>query len=276
MDFSAIGNELQQSLQELLLGFSMGKMAILAFFLIAGVVLLKIVNFIMGKIFKGRISEQSLMLVKKSVHYLGFTLISILAFDALGFNVSTILGVAGLAGIAVGFAAQTAISNIISGFFLISEKPFAIDDVITTNEVTGVVLSIDMLSVKIRTFDNLFVRIPNELIIKSKVYNVTRYPIRRMDITVSVSYSDMLPKVLGILKEVAEANYYALRNPEALILVKTFDTSGISILLGVWFEKSEYVAAKNSLMVELQAAFAAQGITIPYPHMQVHIKEGNT
>jgi small-conductance mechanosensitive channel len=240
--------------------------------LLAGLIFgFKLLQMVLRRVLKGRISEQTRMLLKKMVAYLGFVVISIVLADALGFNVATILGVAGIAGIAIGFAAQTSISNVISGLFLISEKPFAIGDVITTNEVTGIVLSIDMLSVKIKTFDNTFVRIPNESIIKSKVINVTRYPIRRLDISLSVSYADDLRRVLQVLQEVAEANQFGLRNPEPFLMVKQFAASGIEVLLGVWFEKTEYVELKNSLMIEIQKRFAQENITIPFPQLDVHV-----
>lgn len=105
------------------------------------------------------------------------------------------LRAAGIAGIAIGFASQTSISNIISGLFLISEKPFAVNDVIKAGDTTEIVLSIDLLSIKMRTFDNLYIRVPNEKIIKEELTNVTRFPIRRLNIDISVAYKEDLARV---------------------------------------------------------------------------------
>ena len=115
----------------------------------------------------------------------------------LGVKLTALLGAAGIVGIAVGFASQTSVSNIISGLFLISEKPFAIGDVLKVGGTTGIIQSIDLLSIKIRTFDNLFVRIPNEKILSSEVTNITRFPIRRMDIVFQVDYGQDLARVHG-------------------------------------------------------------------------------
>jgi len=263
MDFTKLGAEIVSSVQSFLHNLSFTRVV---YFVVALILLstgFKVLQVVVLRIVKKRVSAQSQMLLKKVIGYLGFTIITLVMFDALGFNVSAILGAAGIAGIAIGFAAQTSISNVISGIFLISEKPFAIGDVINTSEVTGVVVSIDILSVKIKTFDNTFVRIPNESIIKSKVVNVTRYPIRRLDIQLAVSYADDLQTVLQVLQEIAETNPYALRSPAPFLMVKEFAASGIELSLGIWFEKSQLLILKNSLMVEIQRRFKQEGITIP-------------
>jgi Small-conductance mechanosensitive channel len=134
-------------------------------------------------------------------------------------------------------------------------------------------MSIDLLSVKLQTFDNKFVRIPNETIIKTNVVNITRFPIRRLDITVGVSYNSDLKKVTELLKDIAAKNMYALDNPEPLILIDKFDKSSINILLGVWFEQSKLVDLKNSIIIDIHERFDKEGIEIPYSKMDIYIKE---
>ncbi|RXM22074.1 mechanosensitive ion channel, partial [Citrobacter sp. AAK_AS5] len=90
-------------------------------------------------------------------------------------------------------------SNLISGLFLVMERPFVVGDVITVDDVTGEVLTIDMLSTKLRTFDNLYVRMPNETIIKSRVTNLTHFPIRRIDLRLGVAYREDLARVRAVL-----------------------------------------------------------------------------
>lgn len=212
-------------------------------------------------------------LARKIVKYTGYVIATAILLKALGINITALLGAAGIAGIAIGFAAQTSVSNIISGIFLISEKPFEIGDVIQTDDIIGTVLSIDLLSIKIQTFDNRFVRIPNETIIKTNVINLTKFPIRRMDIKFQVSYTTDIQKALDTCASIAQRNRYALDNPEPLILVDSFDDSGINILFGVWFERSQLVKLKNSIIVDIQRRFAEEKIEIPYPKMDIYIKE---
>lgn len=236
-------------------------------------VVFSILNRIIGKMAAATLPQPRAFVIKKVIRYTGYVVAVMTLFNALGVDLSALLGAAGIAGIAVGFAAQTSVSNVISGLFLISEKPFQIGDVIQVGDVSGVVQSIDFLSVKIQTFDNRYIRIPNETLIKTNVTNITRFPIRRLDVWVSVAYTSDLERVRSILLDVASKNPYVLDNPEPLIVFDKFDSSGINILLGLWFEKSEYLNLKNSIMVDIHRRFAQEGIEIPYPKMDVYMRQ---
>uniref|UniRef100_A0A7C3IQ68 Mechanosensitive ion channel family protein n=1 Tax=Gracilinema caldarium TaxID=215591 RepID=A0A7C3IQ68_9SPIR len=236
-------------------------------------VVFSILNRIIGKMAAATLPQPRAFVIKKVIRYTGYVVAVMTLFNALGVDLSALLGAAGIAGIAVGFAAQTSVSNVISGLFLISEKPFQIGDVIQVGDVNGVVQSIDFLSIKIQTFDNRYIRIPNETLIKTNVTNITRFPIRRLDVWVTVGYKSDLERVRSILLDVASKNPYVLDNPEPLIVFDKFDSSGINILLGLWFEKSEYLNLKNSIMVDIHSRFAQEGIEIPYPKMDVYMRQ---
>ncbi len=238
--------------------------------LVIGFVVVKIINFSVGKATKKRFSQQTAMLVRKGIFYTGAFIILITALRLLGFKLTALLGAAGIAGMAIGFASQTSISNIISGLFLISEKPFAVNDVIKVGDTTGIVLSIDLLSIKIRTFDNLYIRVPNEKIIKEELTNVTRFPIRRLSIDISVAYKENLARVKELLMEITKNNPYCLNNPEPLFVIKEFGSHGVELLLGAWFSKTDYLALKNSIMQEIKERFESEGIEIPFPHISVY------
>ncbi|MEZ4766608.1 MAG: mechanosensitive ion channel family protein [Calditrichia bacterium] len=151
-------------------------------------------------------NPQQGMIVGKVFRYSGIVILTVMILRELGFELTPLLGAAGIAGIALGFASQTSVSNVISGIFLIAEQPFVVNDVIRIGETVGQVLSIDTLSVKLRTFENQFVRIPNETILKSQVTTITRFPIRRADLMLSVAYKEDLDRVKIVLKEIADKN----------------------------------------------------------------------
>jgi small-conductance mechanosensitive channel len=243
--------------------------------LIAAVLILvvfRVLQVIVSRAIKKTMPEQKAQLVKKAIQYTGWVIAIVSVLESMGVNLSALLGAAGIAGIAIGLAAQTSVSNLISGIFLISEKSFQIGDVIQVGDISGIIMSIDLLSIKLQTFDNRFVRIPNESIIKSNVINNTRFPIRRLDVWVSVSYNSDLKKVTETLKDIASKNLNALNNPEPLIYIDKFDISGVSILFGVWFEQSKLVDLRNSIIMDIQRRFAEEGIEIPYPKRDVYIK----
>jgi len=223
-----------------------------------------------GKFFSKKFSPQKGLIISKLILYIGYVIVSVTILRELGFKLSALFGVAGIAGIAIGFASQTSVSNIISGIFLIMEKPFKIDDVITIGEVTGTVKSIDMLSVKVRTFDNRFVRIPNEKIIKTEVTNVTYYPIRRIDIDISIAYKEDINKVKDILLDLANTELLCLRNPEPFVTVNKFGNSSIDLSLLIWVEKTEWHKVKNIMMQKVKEAFDKNNIEIPFPHLSLY------
>lgn len=238
--------------------------------LAAGFILVKILNFVLGRITRKRFSPQTAMLIKKAVFYTGAFIILVTVLRQLGFKLTALLGAAGIAGIAIGFASQTSVSNIISGLFLISEKPFQVGDVIKVGGTVGIIESIDLLSLKLRTFDNLYIRIPNEQLIKTEVTNITRFPIRRFNIELSVAYKEDLGKVQEVLLDVAAKNPYCLDNPEPFFLIREFGDSGIELLLGAWFAKTDSVALRNSMLREIKERFDQEGIEIPFPHLSLY------
>lgn len=216
------------------------------------------------------INEQAAMLTGKAIFYGGVIILAVVLMQNLGFKLTAILGAAGILGVAVGFASQTSLSNIISGIFLIWERPFEAGDMIKVGDTMGIVLSIDLLSVKLRTTDNRFIRVPNETMIKSQVITITRFPIRRMDIDIGVAYKENVGRVMEILMEIADRNPYSLDEPRPLVLFKDFGDSALELMLGVWFAKADFLNLKNSIMRDIKERFDAEEIEIAFPHLTVY------
>lgn len=211
------------------------------------------------------------LIIGKLIWYLGLAAVVVSVLTELGFSLAPLLGAAGIVGIALGFASQTSVSNVISGFFLMGEEPFRVGDVIELGATKGRVLSIDMMSVKLQTFDNRFVRIPNETIIKSEVVNMTRFPIRRVDVKVGVAYKEDLPRVHDVLKEVARKNPLCLMEPEPVIIFEGYGESSLNYLFAVWATRENFLHLKTSIHEEIKAAFDAAGIEIPFPHRTLYV-----
>ncbi|WP_303924340.1 mechanosensitive ion channel family protein [Draconibacterium sediminis] len=241
--------------------------------LVVGVVIIYALAFIVKRLLPKSLSQQRKMIIQRLVYYSGFILLAFIVIAQLKINLAPFFGAAGVIGLVIGVASQTSIGNIVSGFFLVGEKSFEIGDVIKVGDKAGTVFSIDLLSIKIRTFDNQLLRIPNQTIISTELINVTRFPIRRLDFNVSVAYKEDLAKVKTLLEEVAKANPLSLDEPEPLIVFKDFGASGIDILLGIWFEKQNYLKVKNSIFQEIKARFDAEGIEIPFPHVTLYTGE---
>lgn len=210
------------------------------------------------------------MLFSKIFFYIGFTMIMILVLHEFGFSLGPLLGAAGILGIGISFASQTSLSNIISGFFLIGEKPFQVGDIVRVNDIVGAVMSIDTLSVKIRVFDNHLVRIPNETMLKSPVTNFTRFPIRRASIKVSVAYKENLDRVKKLLTQIADENPFVLQEPAHAIHFDSFNSSSVDLVLRIWAQKEDFISMTTSINMEIKKRFDEEGIEIPFPHVTVY------
>ena len=241
--------------------------------IIAGYIILQLVVLLVKRVLWRNLNPQTKFIINRVIIYTGIVIIFMLVLRALDVKIGALLGAAGILGIVLGIASQTSIGNIISGIFLISEKTFEIGDLIRVGDKMGTVYTIDLLSVKLKTLDNLLIRIPNQTMISSEVTNITRFPIRRMDIDIGVAYKEDLKKVIDILRQLATKNPYCLDEPEPLILIKEFGESSINFLYGLWFEKSNYVTLRNSIIQEIKTTFDAEGIEIPFPHITLYTGE---
>lgn len=210
---------------------------------------------------------------RRSVFYTILLLTFFVTLHQLGVSPSALLGTAGILSVAIGFASQTSASNIISGLFLIGEKPFEIGDYIQVGSESGEVLSIDLLSVKLRTFNNLYVRVPNESLIKTNVTNLTRFPIRRYDLQVPVAYKEDLDHVREILEDIAERNPICLTEPKPLLIFQGFGDSSINLQFSVWARREKFLELRNTITLEMKKAFDEKRIEIPFPHRSLYAGE---
>lgn len=247
---------------------------ILALVLLAlGFVVATVASRAVLKFFSGNFSQHHIVLFRRLIYWGILALFFASALNQLGFSLSVILGAAGVLSVALGFASQTSASNIISGLFLIGEKPFQLGDTIKVGTTTGEVLSIDLLSVKLRTFDNLFVRIPNESLIKSEVTNLTRFPIRRFDLMLGVAYKEDIKTVRELLLNIADNNPLSLDEPAPMFLFIGFGESSLDIQFSVWSKRENFRELRNSLQEDIKLAFDAAGIEIPFPQRSVILSQ---
>jgi small-conductance mechanosensitive channel len=238
--------------------------------LLIGIPALIIATVVATRATRRRLSPQRAMIVRKIVLYGGSALLLLTLLSQAGIQLTALLGAAGIVGIAIGFASQTSVSQVISGLFLIGEKPFEVGDIIRVGDQTGTVLSIDLLSVKMRTFDNQFVRIPNESLIRNVVTNITRFPLRRLDIKLGVAYKEDVPRVRDVLKRIARDNPFCLDEPEPIIIFTDFGDSSLNFLFAVWCVKADFLQLRNSIMDDIKRVFDEEEIEIPFPHRTLY------
>lgn len=221
-----------------------------------------------------RLTPHQLLLGRRTIFYFLLILFTLSGLREMGFKLSVLLGAAGVLSVAIGFASQTSASNLISGLFLIGEGPFSIGDTIRIGQTEGEVLSVDLLSVKLRTGDNLYVRIPNEQLIKSEVVNLTRFPIRRLNLPIGIAYKEDIGKVREVLLEVAQRNPLCLNEPPPSIIVQGFGASSVDLMFYVWTRRENFLKMRDSMQESIKRAFDDAQIEIPFPQVSVHAGSG--
>lgn len=214
------------------------------------------------KVIRTRFSRHLALLFRRALFYLIFTLFILMSLQNAGVNLNIFLGAAGLFTLAISFASQTAISNLISGIFLLFEKPFKIGDTILVNGINGVVESIDLLSTKLVSSDNQLIRIPNEKLIKSDIYNLSFYPFRRIDLVFKFKMTVDTAEIKALLLASAQACSKVLESPKPSVLFNQFTEGFVEIKLMAWVKTLELSEGKNCLQELIRDNFIQKNIEI--------------
>ena len=219
-----------------------------------------------------RFNAHQRLLWRRGIFYFIFLLFIMASLREAGFKLSVFLGAAGILTVALGFASQTSATNLISGLFLIGEGSFEVGDTIQITlirgqTIEGQVISIDLLSVKLLTLDNVYIRLPNEQLIRTPVMNLSKYPIRRIPITLAINFHEDIIKVRHVLLEVAAKYPLVMDDPKAAVTVTAFRESSIEILFAVWCRQENALKVRDEIQERIRNGFLENQIEIPVPKM---------
>lgn len=262
--------EIWQSLVAELTSINWGAWIRVAVLLVVGFVLATLAARSTTGFLRSRSSRHVTAMFRRVVFYAVFVIFIVAALREAGFAPDVLLGAAGILTVAIGFASQTSASNMISGLFLLVEKPFEIGNFIEVEGTIGEVIGIDMLSVKLRTVDNLYVRIPNETIIKTRVINRSRFPIRRLDLTLGIAYREDVRRVEGLLLELARKSSHCLEEPRPFVQMTAFGPSSVDLQFSYWVPADKVLEGRSEMMEDIKTTFDRENIEIPFPHTSVY------
>jgi small-conductance mechanosensitive channel len=205
----------------------------------------------------------------------------ILALDTLGINVMPFIAGAGVAGIAIGFAAKDTLSNLIAGVLLIIDRPFEVGDRIEVwsapvgSATWGDVVDIGLRATKIKTTDNIVIIIPNNEIMKRDIVNYTIISTNiRVRINVGVAYDADIEKVKNLILDVADGVDWISKSPAPKVVVKSFGESSVDLQLRVWIDDARKRMDTISYITDkIKTAFDKHGIEIPYPKRDITVTQ---
>lgn len=200
-----------------------------------------------------------------------FGLISSLA--PLNIDLTGLLVAGGALGIAVGFASRTVFSNFLSGVFMYMDRPFKLGDSISVEGIAdGIVKEIGIFSTKVMSWDGYPIRIPNEKLFSSPIVNYSSSPVRRISITVGVSYSADLEKAKRALLDLAESHPMVLAEPSPEVLVQDYGDSAILLSLYCWAPTSQWWSTRVWILSKVKEVLDKAGVEMPFPQRVVWLK----
>jgi len=197
----------------------------------------------------------------------------VMAGGQIGLNIGAMLAGFGVAGIAIGFAAQDSLANTIAGFMIFWDKPFEVGDWITLADQYGQASSITLRSTRIRTLNNTYVVIPNKNVIEEVLINHSKHGATRIEVPVGIAYKENIPEARDvILKRMAEIEGI-LKDPAPDVVVTQLGASSVDMFVRVWIgDAKDEKPVFFKVMEESKLALDAAGIEIPYHHLQLFIE----
>jgi small conductance mechanosensitive channel len=197
--------------------------------------------------------------------------IIIAALDQLGVDTTSLIALLGAAGLAIGLALQNSLQNFASGVMLIIFRPFKTGDFVDAGGTSGVVESITIFNTVMRTGDNCEVIVPNGAIYNGNIVNYSTRATRRIDMIFGIGYEDDIKKAKEIMHEIIDNDVRILKEPEPLIAVAELADSSVNFNVRPWVKTADYWSVKFDLTEKIKIAFDENGISIPYPQMDLHI-----
>ncbi len=209
-----------------------------------------------------RLQPHIQVLLNKLVWYGGLLLLGFTVLSELHIDVTALLGAAGVIGVAVGFASQTSISNIISGIFLVVEHPFKVGDYIEVGSMAGKVQTVDLLAVRLRTSNGCLVRVPNETLIKSSVINKTFYRSRRLTFIAMVKRDQDIAKVIEITNSVLAELDVVKKDPVASVSFNGTSMWTIDLCIQPWVDSRKVISSTAAIIEALYAKYKEEKLDV--------------
>ena len=261
---ATIGDILSQKI-EYLGGRSIADVIIFFVIIFISFIVAKIVRVNVRRSFKEKVPKTTLIAMEK-IFYYGILFIGlVIALPYIGIKLSGLLVAGGILGIVIGFASQTVVSNFISGLFLLIEKPIKIGDGISVGDVSGVVKDIRILSTTIRTWDGIYVRVPNEKVFNSSIQNFVAHAARRFEYKIGIAYKDDADKAIKIIENLLEEHPLILKEPAPQIFVEELGESSVNLTIKIWAPSAHWYSVKTEMLWKIKVALEKEGIEIPFP-----------
>jgi len=247
---------------------------------IVGAILIFVIGrWVVGKIMKGvralmargGIDATLVRFADNVLYVLLMAVVILAALNTLGVQTTSFVAIIGAASLAIGLALQGTLGNVGSGVLLILFRPFKVGDVVKVAGETGSVEAISLFATTLNTPDNKVIIIPNAAVTGGNITNFSAKETRRVDLTFGIGYDDDLKAAKGILETIVGSDERVLRDPAPFVAVSELADSSVNFVVRAWVNSADYWGVYFDTIEKVKITFDAEGITIPYPQMDVHL-----
>jgi small-conductance mechanosensitive channel len=247
---------------------------IIAATIIIALVIAQLVSLNLKRLFSGRVHGRDLEVIEKIVYWAVVIAAALIIFSQLRIDLSGLLIAGGFASIVIGIASQSVVGNLISGIFLLVERPISIGDEVLIGNLGGYVEDIRILSTLVRTHEGVYTRVPNQEVFTSNITNYVAHPARRVEYSIGVSYGEDPGRLRRIIMAVLESSPYALVRPGPEVSVAAIADDRLILTVHFWTPSRCYTAARSAVLEGIQKELVGSGIEIPPPRRHVSLAGG--
>jgi small conductance mechanosensitive channel len=258
--------------QALLLSYAVNIVAAIAI-IIVGMIVARVVSNTINRVMRARQIDATVAdFLSALVRYglIAFTLIA--ALGRVGVQTASVIAVLGAAGLAIGLALQGSLSNLAAGVLLVTFRPFRSGEYVDLGGIAGTVLQVQIFSTTLRTVDGRIVVVPNGKIIAGNIINFSREPVRRNELMISVAYDSDIDKVKALLTNIIESDVRIIQDRERTVRLNELGASSINFVVRIWSKSSDLQEVYWDVLERIKREFDANGISFPYPQMDVNFK----
>lgn len=220
---------------------------------------------------KSKVEDMLINFIASIANVILLLFVIVAALNQLGVDTTSLIALVGAAGLAIGLSLQDSLKNFAAGVMLIIFKPFREGDFVEAAGVSAVVEHIQIFNTVMRTGDNREVIVPNGAIYSGVITNFSARDTRRVDMVFGIGYDDDLRKAKAILAEIIEADERILKDPAPVIAVSELADSSVNFVVRPWVNSADYWAVLWETTEAVKLRFDEEGISIPYPQMDVHL-----
>lgn len=203
-----------------------------------------------------------------------YILVILVVLSTLGVTVGSILvSLSAVLGLVLGFGMSDTVNNVASGTWIAALRPIDIGEVVTINGMTGKVNAVGIMATELLTPDNQLITIPNAQVWGTSIVNMTRMPVRRVDVAVGISYGDSVDEATRVAMELMAGHAMVVDDPAPAVVITELADSSVNLVLRAWARTEDYWTVKGDLTKGIYEAIPKAGLSIPFPQLDVHLEK---